>query len=265
MLRHRHLATGLVLLLGLGCSDTFDPATSDLPVATTAGTFAATVSSPFSVTGAGFGQVVSNQAQVIFTASAGTPFDGGTKDTIDLPGSVDSDTLITGASPLAVIAGPVSFTAQVHVTLPGGRPIAAGEVDFLAPTVTGIVGSGVFPAAIPTAFSIEGTNFGPVNGAVTIHITSADSLWGGSTETTIDGTIVSATLISSESPLAAVCGAATSDATIDRISFPDGSTTPTGTALAITFQAPTVVSIANTATGSPHVGTSSFGAAIPEP
>jgi len=266
MFRHRHLVTGLVLLFSLGCSETIIPATSDQPVASTAGTFAGTASAPFSVTGAGFGQVVSDQATVTFAADAGTPFEGGTADTIDVTGTIGSDTLITGTSPLAVIAGPTSVGAQVLVTLPGGLPIVAGDVTFLPPTATDVEGSGVFPAAIPTAFTIHGENFAPVAGTVTIHITSADALWADALETEIEieGTIVSATTITAVSPLAAVCGPASSAATIDRISFPDGSTTPAGTALAITFQAPTVVSIANTALGSPHENTASFGAAVPE-
>ncbi|MHC4136082.1 MAG: hypothetical protein ACYS0K_13965 [Planctomycetota bacterium] len=264
MPRHRHLVTGLVLLLGLGCSETIIPATANQTVATTEGTFAGTVSSSFSVTGSGFGQVISDQAKVTYTAHAGTPFEDGTAATTDVTGTIDSDTLITAMSPLAVIAGPTSVGAQVLLTLPSGVQIAAGDATFLPPTATGVVGSGVFPAAIPTAITINGENFAPVDGTVTIHITSADALWAGTTETEIEGTIVSATTITSVSPLAAVCGPASSAATIDRISFPDGSTTPDGTALAITFQAPTAVSIANTALGSPHENTASFAAAIPE-
>jgi hypothetical protein len=264
MLRHRYLVTGLVLLLGVGCSETLIPATSDRPVASTAGTFAGTASAPFNVTGAGFGQVVSDQAKVTFTANAGTPFEGGTEGTIDVTGMIGSDTLITGTSPLAVIAGPTQVVAEVLVTLPGGKPIAAGDVTFLPPTATDVAGSGIFPAAIPTALTINGQNFAPLDGTVTIHITSADALWADTTETEIQGLITSATTITSVSPLAAVCGPASSAATIDRISFPDGSTTPDGTALEITFQAPTVVSIANSALGSPHENTASFGAAVPE-
>ncbi len=120
MRRNSHLVAGLFLLLGLGCSETIIPATSDLAVASTAGTFAGTTSSPFSVTGSGFGQVVSDQAKVTFTALAGTPFQGGTEAATDVTCTIDSDTLLTGMSPLAVIAGPASVEAQVVLTLPGG-------------------------------------------------------------------------------------------------------------------------------------------------
>lgn len=264
MLRYRHLLAGLLLLLGLGCSETVIPATSSQVVATTQGTFAGTSSAAFTVTGGGFGQIISDQAKVTFAAVAGTPFDGGTADTIDVTGMIDSDTTITGTSPLAVLAGPPSVGAQVLVTLPGGKRIGAGEVTFLAPAASDVAGGGVFPAAIPTAFTINGANLAPLGETVTIHITSADALWDGLTETEIEGTISSDTTISAVSPLAAVCGTASSAATIDRISFPDGSTTPDGTALAITFQAPTVASIANTALGSPHETTATFAAAIPE-
>jgi hypothetical protein len=264
MLRHRRVVAGLALLLVLGCSETYQPATSNLIVATTQGTFAGAIPAPFTVTGAGFGQIISDQANVNFTATAGTPFKGGTAASTDVTGTIASDTLVTGTSPAAVIAGPASVSALVVLTLPGGTDIAAGEVTFVAPKANRVVGSGIFPAAIPTAFTIEGEHFGPVGGTVKVHIMSADALWGGLMETEIDGTIASATTITSVSPLAAVCGPATSAATIDRITFPNGSTTPDGTALGITFEAPTVTSIANSALGSPHETTSSFAAAIPE-
>ncbi|MHC4549987.1 MAG: hypothetical protein ACYTEZ_14540 [Planctomycetota bacterium] len=260
----RCVAAGLALLLGLGCSESFTPATADLVAVSIDGPFPGTTSVAFTVTGANFGQIISDQATVAFTAAGGTPFQGGTAATVEVTGTIVSDTAIEGMTPAAVIAGPASLSAEVRVTLPSGAQFGVGSVTFLPPTVEDLEGTGVFPAAIPTAFTINGANFGPVNASVTIHLTSQDPLFGNTTEIDVPGTIASATTITATSPLAAVCGPPSALATLDRITFPDGSTTPDGTAVEITFEAPTVASLANTAAGSPHETTAFFAAAIPE-
>jgi hypothetical protein len=83
----------------------------------------ATVPTPFTISGTGFGPFPGT-AQVTFTASSGTPFAAGTSSTATVVGTVTGPTTITGTSPVATTG--TDFTASVLVTFTGGSTAASG-------------------------------------------------------------------------------------------------------------------------------------------
>ncbi len=94
----------------------------------------------FTITGGGFGPLAGS-VTVLFTASAGTPFNGGTSATASVPAIVNSSTSIGGTAPVAT--GGAGFTANVSVTFANGSCAAAvpGIVAFTStvnqkPTLT---------------------------------------------------------------------------------------------------------------------------------
>jgi hypothetical protein len=206
------------------------------------------------INGGDFTQAVGTPVEVLFIATTGTPFAGGTKDREAVVGTVTSPSTIAVTTPAAVICGPVAINANVMVTLASGvfGATAAPVIAFSAPSVTLISGGGTFPAAIPTPFTLTGTGFGPVGGMVTITWMSPASIFlGGAANTvTTPGTIMDPTTISGISPPAAVCGPGLTmqAASITQVAFPDGSCTPMAAPpLAVSFTAPTITNIDNDA------------------
>ncbi len=220
------------------------------------------------INGGDFSNQIGTIVQVEWIADTGTPFLGGTSQTATTTGTITSATTIDTTTPRVVICGPSSITAAIRVTLPSGvwGQSAAGFITFSAPTVTSFAGGGIFPAAVPTAFILNGTGFGDIGSPVTVHWSSPSPIFdaGASTTTTTTAVVASATTISGTSPLALVCGPVSIGATITRVSFQDGSCTPTaGPTPSATFVAPTITSVLNTGGGLDN-GTNGFAAAIPE-
>jgi hypothetical protein len=221
------------------------------------------------ITGGDFSQLVGTSCTVRFRATSGTPFHGGTSAEAEVTGTITSPTTIDVTSPGAVICGSASIMAYVTVLLPSGvsgtsaTPIAV----FNAPTLGSLGGGGMFPAAIPTAYTITGTGFGPVGGTVQVTWSSMASIFegGAATSTQTSATVDSATMISGLSPETAVCGVPSVGAFITQIEFPGGVCTPTGTSLAVTFVAPTATAVTNASGAAPHSGNPEFAAALPEP
>ena len=112
------IALGVLLLPATACGNsTSSPGASDIQVDDITSPFAVFVSTPFTITGANFLSVVGTDATVRFTATGGvTPFAGGTSATTDVPGTVTSNTQVTGMSPTSAFVG--SFSAYVTVILP---------------------------------------------------------------------------------------------------------------------------------------------------
>ncbi len=225
------------------------------------------------ITGAGFQELVGTPCTVRYTAVGGaTIFDGGRSDTVDVIGTITSPTTCQCTSPIADICGPTSVFAFVTIILPSGVfgtstvPIA----EFVAPTAVSIAGPGggtVFPAAVPSAFVITGTGFGPIGGEVSITWTSGSALFeaGASQTTQTKGIITSATTIAGVSPLALVCGVASIAASITNVQFDKNTIcTPTGTNIPVSFTAPTVTTVLNAGVA-PYVGSPNFAAAVAEP
>ncbi len=229
------------------------------------------------ITGTGFQELVGVPCTVRYTAAGGaTIFDGGRSNTVDVIGTITSSTTCSCTSPIADICGPTSVFAFVTIILPSGvfGTSAAAIAEFVAPTAVSIAGPGggtAFPAAVPSAFVITGTGFGPIGGEVSITWTSGSALFeaGASLTTQTKGTIASAMTIAGVSPLALVCGVASVPATITNVQFNKNTIcTPTGTAIPVSFAAPTITSTTNLSTVGVHAGTSApgeFAAAVPEP
>ena len=203
--------------------------------------------STFTVNGAGFGPVGS-LVNVRFAASGGArPFGGGTLSDVIVLGTVTSATTVTGTLPLATVcgAGSVAATATVHFTGGACTSTAVGAITMNAPSFA--VSGALVPSSVPStssqAFTVTGAGFGPVGqpAFVTFTATSGSPFGNGTlVETTVTGTITSATTITGFSPLAAVCtGSAT--ATVS-VRLPNGSCTPTAGAPTMTFVGPTIAS-----------------------
>jgi len=226
------------------------------------------------ITGGDWSNVIGTQVEVKWVAPAGTiPFLGGTSNQTTSIGTITSATTIATVTPRAVICGPASLDVIVNITMPSGvwGSSVVPIITFLAPTMTSISGGGIFPAAIPTPFTITGTGYGDIGSPVTIHWRSTDAVVptpfdaGSSPTIETHGVVTSATTITGTSPLALVCGPATSSAEIYEIYFQDGSCTPTANPpLPITFVAPTITAIVNNTTRALDAGTSQFAAAIPD-
>ncbi len=232
------------------------------------------IPTPITITGGDFSNMIGTVVDVEFAAPAGTiPFLGGTSDEVTVEGTITSATTIDTTSPRAVICGPTSVSAAVRVTLPSGvwGSSVVPLITFEAPTVTAFAaGGGVFPAAIPTPFTLNGTGFGDIGSPVTIHwrttpAGAGPAIFDNAAEQTIEteGIVASGTTITGTSPEATVCGVASVAAEIYRVSFQDGSCTPTGTSVAASFVAPTITSIVNAEPGGVLTGTNDFDAARP--
>ena len=139
------------------------------------------VTLPFTIGGTAFAPTGTN-AIVTLEAVTGTPFFGGTQDTISFAGTVDGPTQISGTTPN--LDPSVTGLAYVRVTLQGGSTAISiiPLVQFLpAPSISaftpGSVQSGnanPWQATAPnTTFSITGANFGPTGVIPTVLFTAA--------------------------------------------------------------------------------------------
>ena len=211
------------------------------------------VPTPFTITGTNFETTTGTTARVIFHALGGaTPFYGGTEAIVEVEGSVDSDTSISGTTPAATVCGVVAIAFEVTAILESGvrsNTFAGGigGLVFTAPTVTSVTPTPI-PAEIPTLITVNGTGFGPVGGTATVRFISDGgfTLFGDASLAEIDvqGSITSATAISVTAPLAAVCGAVSRTASIAITLNANGSCSAPGVSV-LTYLAPTIVSINN--------------------
>lgn len=111
------LGLAVALLLGAGgCgNDSASNAYVVLRVEAITGPLPAGGGAPFTITGSRFLSVAGADVTVRFVAEAGTPFDGGTSASKEVPGVATSNTTVTGLSPSS---GGLTFNAFVTVILP---------------------------------------------------------------------------------------------------------------------------------------------------
>lgn len=188
--------------------DVEDPAFAGSCVALTPGVPDTFPSYPtrFVITGGFFETVTGTTAIVRFTAVGGaTPFYGGTESTVDVLGTVDSDTTICGTTPAVAICGAASVDATVEVILESGvrDDSTAGPaftITFSAPTVASFTPA-LIPALTPVTFTITGAFLGNVGDVVTVRFASTegtdpvfDSIFADGTTSSIDvvGTVTTA-------------------------------------------------------------------------
>lgn len=162
-----------------------------------------TTAAPFTVTGSGFATLAGPTVTVRFTATSGTPFAGGTSAFADVPGTVVSDTVVTGISPVG--PGP-TFTATVTVILPSTvQGTSAGPIaTFVGVTVDSCAPNRV-PADVATAIVLTGNGFAPTGAACTIRFrapTGTPFLGGTSATLDASGTVVSLTQITGSTAVA---------------------------------------------------------------
>ncbi len=101
-------------------------------------------------------------ATVTFQALSGTPFGGGTTDTLVIPGTVASDEAIGLMSPVAGVSVDTPASIRVEIVDVGRGGSAGALVTFAAPTVTGF-GAATVDSENPTAFTVSGTGIaGPL-------------------------------------------------------------------------------------------------------
>ncbi|MFO0932418.1 MAG: hypothetical protein U1E39_06875 [Planctomycetota bacterium] len=204
-----------------------------------------TTSSAFTINGTGFGPV-GQPAFVTFTALAGSPFGNGTLVETTVTGTIASATQITGFAPLAAVCTGTA-TARVTVRLPNGSctPVAGAPVmTFTGPTITATSPVSVATAGLtPVTFTLTGTGFAPT-GPVTVRFTSADPIFGDATDLFADvvGTVVNATTITVQTPLARVCTTTNSATASARVLFANGSCADSPGAV-VTFNGPTAASV----------------------
>ena len=156
----------------------------------------------------------------------------GTKNFADVVGTVVSDTVITGITPIATVCDIALIGASVQIFFPDGcctLPTPAGFVDFAAPTLTGVSLNPVPAAVQQNGWVISGTNFGPAGTQATVRFV-ADGLFplfGDGTQQVVEvpaliGGAGPAQTLTLTTPLAAVCGIASRTAAL-RIISPFGS------------------------------------------
>lgn len=210
----------------------------------------AALPTPFTVTGTGFGPV-GGPATVRFTADNGALlWKDGTKNFADVVGTVVSDTVITGITPIATVCDIALIGASVQIFFPDGcctLPTPAGFVDFAAPTLTGVSLNPVPAAVQQNGWVISGTNFGPAGTQALVRFIADGNfpLFGDGTQQVKDvpalvGGVGPAQTLTLTTPLAAVCGIASRTAAI-RVISPFGSSCVQTPAGFLTFQAPTIV------------------------
>ncbi|MBL9088301.1 MAG: hypothetical protein JNM10_14270, partial [Planctomycetia bacterium] len=199
------------------------------------------------VTGADFGPVGA-PTFVRFVADGGAlMFEDGTSATIDVPAVVFSATVVRCTTPLVTVCGAANRTAGLRVFSPyGGACVDTGAayVQFDGPTL-GVNGFAPNPivSTNPAAFTLTGTNFGPVGSAATVRFV-AD---GGGTpfgngslsEVTVVGTVASATQITGVAPTVAACSTTTTASVV--VTLSDGSCVASPAAY-VSWSGPTLTS-----------------------
>lgn len=205
----------------------------------------------FTITGQNFETVSGTTATVTFRAIAPAgyfPFAAGSSDRASVTATVTSDTTITGFTPPIVICGVAAVTCEIDVMLESGvfaTSTGVFTVVINAPTIASITPNPI-PAAIPTAFTVTGTGFGPVGGPATVRFTGDNGalLWKDGTKNFADvvGTVVSDTTITGITPIATVCDVDLIGASV-QVFFPDGCCTLPTPAGFVSFQAPVITGV----------------------
>ena len=257
MIRQWGCVAALALLV-TACGDTSSPGFGTITV-----TGVTDAGGTSTITGGDFSLIVGEQVEVTYTATAGTPFLGGTSSVVTVPGTITSSSTISSVTPDVVVCGVAMVEATIAVTLNSGVMGTSGGAaiaSFAAPTITAITNDLVpgttFDACNPAPFTLTGTGFAPVGGMAMVRFTAtsaapADMPFGGAATIDVAGTIVSATTITGVSPDATLVPADVAtpnmcfslDATADvDVTLPNGSCTfmPfTG----VTFAGPALTSV----------------------
>jgi len=215
----------------------------------------AAISTPFQITGTGFGPV-GGPVTIRFTGDNNALlFNDGTKNFVDVIGVVTSSTLIDARSPIATVCGTNAVTlaqlgAAIQLFFPDGccsAQTAPGFVNFTAPVITSLVPNSVPAELNNVAVTLNGANFGPPNTVATVRISGDNNvaLFNDGTLNSIDvpGLINGASnAITFISPTATVCGVASLPATI-RVIAPYGSSCRQSNAAFMTFTAPVFTTV----------------------
>lgn len=201
---------------------------------------AASTPTPFTITGLRFDSALGSMVVVSFDVEGGaTPFLGGFSSHAEVPGTVASDSTITGVSPPAVLSGVGQIPARVTVRFPGGFEASSSTqiAVFQGPTVTGLTPATI-PSEIPTSTQVTGTNFGPngIAASVTFQAASGTPFAGGTSATLVAaGTVTSDSTIDLTTPLAGLTGSMTALVSVDIAGATGVSASPLAT-----FEGPTV-------------------------
>lgn len=168
----------LSFLLCLGCGGgghdhAAAPATFALTAVFPGTWFPSDADTAFLVFGAGFldaGDPVGTTATVRFRAASGSPFLGGTSDTLTTTGVLVGDDQLLGVVPMAGIpasvVGPVPATVEVVLPL-GGTASSTGPLAWFAPltpTITDFVPATPIAGLVATPFTLIGSGLSPVGG-----------------------------------------------------------------------------------------------------
>jgi len=208
----RLLNTLLVLSLALslgscGCADEFFGSsvlgTNEITVgALQGGPFPVDASMPFTLDVQGLELAPGSVIDVIFCATAGTPFLGGTSSEATVPATVISPGVVQGSTPPAVSS--IAFDVVIKVVVPPamggtGEPVSSGgPASMFEPATATGCGPALIQANQATAFTVTGTNFAPIGGTVMIDFCAPTGtpFAGGTSDThSALGTIVNATTI----------------------------------------------------------------------
>ena len=116
---------GALLAALPGCGSSGAAGAGHASIASITRPLSALSGSAFTITGSNFSNLAGHRVTVYFTATSGTPFEGGTSDTVRVRGTITSDTTITGMSPPALLSG--RGTARVRVQFASGLIAEAPE------------------------------------------------------------------------------------------------------------------------------------------
>ena len=130
MARRAAVSALVIALLGFGlagCGNGDQVGFGNVQVFTITSPFPMGAPVPYTLTGDGFANAVGSQALVRFTATAGTPFNGGTSATADVAGNIISNGTIQGMSPMPPGSTVMAFVTVILPTTANGTsatPIA---------------------------------------------------------------------------------------------------------------------------------------------
>ena len=228
------LTTGITEILSAAPLVTFDPPT----IASLAPTMVESeIPQTVTITGTGFGSATGNVNVVL--SGAGTPFSLGTQPSLTVLGTITSSTTIDFTSPISGVLA--DLNADVTLDFPtGASATSSGALLIKTPTVTASSLAAV-PSEIPTAITVTGTGF--AGGVPTVRfIAAAGTPFSGGTASFLDvpGTISNATTITCTTPRA---GVSTATACTIQVRL-TGGLNPTSAGTLITFNPPTIASLA---------------------
>ena len=119
----------------VGCGASGEPGSGHATISSITGPLAALKGTEFTITGSQFSNLIGRDVTIEFRASSGRPFHDGTSATVVVPGTIRSETRITGMSPRARLSG--RGTAHVRVRFDSGLmaesrdPIAVFEAPLI--------------------------------------------------------------------------------------------------------------------------------------